>query len=107
LVIQKRPCAHVEDVLPEEAKSWAEALGVVTRAYDGLFGVSFPYSAGFHQAPHDGQRHPEWNLHWHAYPPLLRSATVKKFLVGYELLAEAQRDLTPEQAAERLRACLS
>ena len=106
LVIQKRPCAHVEDVLPEEARSWAEALGVVTRAYDGLFGVSFPYSAGFHQAPHDGKGHPEWNLHWHAYPPLLRSATVKKFLVGYELLAEAQRDLTPEQAAERLRACL-
>jgi UDPglucose--hexose-1-phosphate uridylyltransferase len=107
LVIQKRPCAHLEDVLPEEAKSWAKALGAVTRAYDGLFGVSFPYSAGFHQAPHDGKGHPEWNLHWHAYPPLLRSASVKKFLVGYELLAEAQRDLTPEQAAERLRACLS
>jgi len=106
LVIQKRPCAHLEEVMPEEAKSWAEALGAVTRAYDGLFGVSFPYSAGFHQAPHDGQGHPEWNLHWHAYPPLLRSATVKKFLVGYELLAESQRDFTPEQAAERLRAQL-
>ena len=106
LLVQKRPCAHLEDVAPYEAEAWAMALGRITQAYDRLFGVSFPYSAGFHQAPHDGLQHPEWNLHWHAYPPLLRSASVKKFLVGYELLAEAQRDLTPENAAERLRACL-
>ena len=65
--------------------------------------TSFPYSMGFHAAPADGEKHPEWLFHAHFYPPLLRSATVKKFMVGYEMMAEAQRDLTAEQAAERLR----
>jgi UDPglucose--hexose-1-phosphate uridylyltransferase len=68
--------------------------------------VSFPYSAGIHQAPTDGEPHPECHLHLHFYPPLLRSATVRKFLVGYEMMAEAQRDLTPEAAGERLRRAL-
>jgi len=71
--------------------------------YDGLFDTSFPYSFGWHGAPTDGADYSAWQLHAHIYPPLLRSATVKKFMVGYEMLAEAQRDLTPEQAAERLR----
>jgi UDPglucose--hexose-1-phosphate uridylyltransferase len=69
-----------------------------------LFEVSFPYSMGFHQRPTDELPHPEWHLHAHFLPPLLRSATVRKFLVGYELLAMPQRDITPEAAAARLRA---
>ena len=82
----------------------AALVGVLTRAYDRLFGVPFPYSAGLHQAPTDGHRYPHCTLHMHFYPPLLRSATVRKFMVGYEMMAEAQRDLTPESAAETLRA---
>ncbi len=79
----------------------------LTRAYDALFGVSFPYSMGWHGAPSDGSDTAAWQVHAHFYPPLLRSASVRKFMVGYEMLAEAQRDLTPEQAAERLRAVAS
>jgi UDPglucose--hexose-1-phosphate uridylyltransferase len=86
-----------------QAASLADLLRRVTIRYDNLFGVSFPYSLGFHSAPTDGEAYPEWHLHAHFYPPLLRSATVKKFMVGYEMLAMPQRDLTPEAAAERLR----
>jgi UDPglucose--hexose-1-phosphate uridylyltransferase len=82
----------------------AAVLRGLTRRYDRLFGVTFPYSMGWHQAPVDGAAYPEWHLHAHVYPPLLRSATVRKFMVGYELLAQPQRDITPEWAAERLRA---
>jgi UDPglucose--hexose-1-phosphate uridylyltransferase len=71
--------------------------------YDHLFNVAFPYTMGWHGAPTDDQPYGHWQLHAHFYPPLLRSATVKKFMVGYEMLAEAQRDITAEQAAERLR----
>ena len=71
--------------------------------YDNLFKTSFPYSMGWHQAPYDDQDHPGFQLHAHFYPPLLRSASVRKFMVGYEMLAEPQRDLTPERAAEMLR----
>ncbi len=81
----------------------ADVVRRLTRRYDNVFGVPFPYSAGFHQAPTDGRPHPEWHLHLHFYPPLLRSATVRKFLVGYEMLGEPQRDLTAETAAARLR----
>ena len=73
--------------------------------YDNLFEVSFPYSMGWHGAPHDGKENAHWQLHAHFFPPLLRSATVKKFMVGYEMLAEAQRDISPEEAARRLRDC--
>ena len=76
----------------------------VSVRYDNLFRVSFPYSMGFHGRPTDGGEHPEWRLHAVYFPPLLRSASVRKFLVGFELTAEAQRDLTPEDAAARLRA---
>jgi UDPglucose--hexose-1-phosphate uridylyltransferase len=69
-----------------------------------LFNTSFPYTMGLHQAPTDGELHPEWHFHVHFYPPLLRSATVKKFMVGFELLGMPQRDITAEGAAERLRA---
>jgi len=84
--------------------SLADTLGRLLRAYDALFGTSFPYTMGWHGAPFTAEAAPHWQLHAHFYPPLLRSATVRKFMVGYELLAEAQRDLTPERAAEMLRA---
>jgi UDPglucose--hexose-1-phosphate uridylyltransferase len=83
--------------------SLAEILKAVTTAYDNLFETSFPYSMGWHGAPGTGDA-PHWHLHAHFYPPLLRSASVRKFMVGYEMLAEAQRDLTPETAAAILRA---
>jgi UDPglucose--hexose-1-phosphate uridylyltransferase len=81
----------------------ADVLGRLTRRYDRLFAVSFPYSMGFHQTPTDGRPHDEWHLHAHFYPPLLRSATVRKFMVGFELLGQPQRDITPEAAAQGLR----
>ena len=86
-----------------QRKDLAGIFQQVTTAYDNLFEVSFPYSMGFHQAPSDGLEHPEWTLHAHFFPPLLRSATVRKVMVGYELIAQPQRDITPELAAERLR----
>jgi UDPglucose--hexose-1-phosphate uridylyltransferase len=98
--------SHVRDVasLDDAArKGLADILKRITTRYDNLFQVSFPYSMGFHQAPTDGEPHPEWHLHAHFYPPLLRSATVRKFMVGYEMLASPQRDITPELAATRLR----
>jgi UDPglucose--hexose-1-phosphate uridylyltransferase len=87
-----------------ERDQLADIVKRLTTRYDNLFETSFPYSAGIHQAPTDGDPHPEWHLHLHFYPPLLRSATVRKFLVGYEMLGEPQRDLTAEMAAARLRA---
>jgi UDPglucose--hexose-1-phosphate uridylyltransferase len=81
----------------------ADIFKQITTRYDHLFGISFPYSMGFHQSPTDGEAHPEWHLHAHFYPPLLRSATVRKFMVGYEMLAGPQRDITPEAAAATLR----
>ena len=98
-----RPAAHLAELTPTEMSDLAEALKQVTTRYDNLFEISFPYSMGFHQAPSDGQAHPEWVLHAHFYPPLLRSATVRKFMVGYEMLAMPQRDITPENAAKRLQ----
>lgn len=83
--------------------SLAAIIKEITTRYDNLFNTSFPYSMGWHGAPFDNKEHPEWQLHAHFYPPLLRSATVRKFMVGYEMLAEAQRDITPEQAAQKLR----
>jgi UDPglucose--hexose-1-phosphate uridylyltransferase len=81
----------------------AGILKDLTRRYDSLFGVAFPYSMGLHQRPTDGSEHGHWHWHGHFYPPLLRSATVRKFMVGYEMLAGPQRDITPEEAAQRLR----
>jgi UDPglucose--hexose-1-phosphate uridylyltransferase len=86
-----------------EIDDLAETLKLLLVTYDRLFDTSFPYSMGWHGAPFDGSDRTHWLLHAHFYPPLLRSATVKKFMVGYELLAEAQRDLTPEEAAKRLQ----
>jgi UDPglucose--hexose-1-phosphate uridylyltransferase len=103
LVVAHRNAAQLADLTPGEVSALAEIMKRVTIRYDNLFEISFPYSMGFHQAPFDGQPHPEWTLHAHFYPPLLRSATVRKFMVGYEMLAMPQRDITPETAAERLR----
>ena len=103
LVIAHRPATHLAQLTADEVASLAEALKQVTSRFDNLFNISFPYSMGFHQAPFDRQPHPEWVLHAHFYPPLLRSATVRKFMVGYEMLAMPQRDITPESSAERLR----
>jgi UDPglucose--hexose-1-phosphate uridylyltransferase len=104
LVISNRHVASLPDLSSEERDSLADILKRLTARCDSLFGVPFPYSMGFHQSPTDDSAHPEWHLHAHFYPPLLRSATVRKFMVGFELLGEPQRDLTPEQAADRLRA---
>ncbi len=103
LLISHRHVSSLPELSPEEVSGLADILRQVTTRYDNLFEISFPYSMGFHQAPFDGQAHPEWHLHAHFYPPLLRSATVRKFMVGYEMLAMPQRDLTAESAADRLR----
>ena len=98
---------HVQDLAQlgdRERNQLAELMRRLTIRYDNLFETAFPYSMGFHQRPTDGQTHPETHLHAHYLPPLLRSATVQKFMVGYELLGTPQRDLTPESAAARLRA---
>lgn len=104
LVSAHRTTQSLSDLSASEVSALAEVFKHVTTKYDNLFEISFPYSMGFHQAPADGQAHPEWVLHAHFYPPLLRSATVRKFMVGFEMLAMPQRDITPEVAAERLRA---
>jgi UDPglucose--hexose-1-phosphate uridylyltransferase len=104
LVLPRRPVARLPQLDDARRDSLAAILGRLLRRYDALFGVPFPYSMGWHQAPFDADADLDaWQLHAHAYPPLLRSATVRKFMVGYELLAEAQRDLTPEDTAARLR----
>jgi UDPglucose--hexose-1-phosphate uridylyltransferase len=102
LVLAKAHHGALPDLSDGERTDLADLLGRLARRYDRLFGVTFPYSMGLHQRPTDGEPHPEWHLHAHVYPPLLRSATVRKFMVGYELLAQPQRDLTPEAAAARL-----
>lgn len=103
LLVSKR---HVRDILalgPPARNGLADILKGITTRYDNLFETSFPYSMGFHQAPTDGQPHPEWHLHAHFYPPLLRSANIRKFMVGYEMLASPQRDIAPEMAAATLK----
>jgi UDPglucose--hexose-1-phosphate uridylyltransferase len=103
MLIAHRGVSYLGELTSNEVSALAEIMKRVTTRYDNLFEISFPYSMGFHQAPFDGQPHPEWTLHAHFYPPLLRSATVRKFMVGYEMLAMPQRDITPETAAERLK----
>lgn len=103
MIVSKRGMSNLLEMSEQEKLCMADAYKKLTIMFDNLFEISFPYSAGIHQAPTDGIEHPEWHLHMHFYPPLLRSATVKKFMVGYELLANPQRDITAEQSAERLR----
>ncbi len=103
LVIARRHVASLLELTDAERNDLAGLMKRLTTRYDNLFSTMFPYSAGIHQAPVDGETHPEWHMHMHFAPPLLRSATVRKFMVGYELLGEPQRDITPESSAERLR----
>ncbi|MBV9110771.1 MAG: UDP-glucose--hexose-1-phosphate uridylyltransferase, partial [Gemmatimonadetes bacterium] len=104
LVVSREPVPDLTRLGDAGRDGLADVLKRLTARYDNLFGVTFPYSAGIHQAPTDGEPHPEWHLHLHFHPPLLRSATVRKFMVGYEMMGEPQRDVTPESSAERLRA---
>jgi UDPglucose--hexose-1-phosphate uridylyltransferase len=102
LVLSKRHVGSLDQLSGEERDLLADILRRITIRYDNLFETAFPYSMGFHQRPTDAGPHEGWHLHAHYFPPLLRSATVRKFMVGYELLGSPQRDLTPEAAAERL-----
>jgi len=104
MILSRRHAGLLPELASDERDALADILKRVTSLYDKLFDVSFPYTMGFHQSPVDGAPHPEWHFHAHFYPPLLRSATVRKFMVGFEMLGMPQRDITPEDAASRLRA---
>lgn len=103
MVAPVRPIASMNEMTADDNEALADVIGRLTARYDNLFNVSFPYTMGFHQAPTDGRKHSHWHMHAHFYPPLLRSATVQKFMVGFEMLAMPQRDITAEMAAGRLR----
>jgi UDPglucose--hexose-1-phosphate uridylyltransferase len=103
LVVSRRPMSGMDQLTADERAGLAAILSELTIRYDNLFRTSFPYTMGFHQRPTDGEAHPEFHLHAHFYPPLLRSATVKKFMVGFEMMGMPQRDITAEDAARRLR----
>jgi len=104
MILSRRHAGGIDEFSPAERDALADMLKRLTTRYDNLFQTSFPYSMGFHQRPTDGKEHPEWHFHAHFFPPLLRSATVRKFMVGFELLGMPQRDITAETSAERLRA---
>src|SRR5215510_4287376 len=103
MLLSVRHLGAMDALTEAELNSLAEIVRRLCTRYDNLFEVPFPYTMGFHQKPTDNSAHPEWHFHTHYYPPLLRSATVPKFMVGFEMLGSPQRDLTPEVAAERLR----
>ena len=104
IVLARRPVGSFLEFDAAQVAGLADLLKRLTSRYDGLFQTSFPYTMGFHQRPTDGGVYPEWEWHGHFYPPLLRSAEIRKFMVGFELLGMPQRDITPEKAAEMLRA---
>lgn len=104
MIVGRRHAGAIDELQSEERAALADILKRTTTRYDNLFETSFPYTMGFHQSPTDGHEHPHFHFHAHFYPPLLRSATVRKFMVGFELLGTPQRDITAESAAERLRA---
>tara|TARA_R110002124_G_scaffold10828_3_gene53093 strand:+ start:46 stop:1068 length:1023 start_codon:yes stop_codon:yes gene_type:complete len=103
MIAPKKVKKNILELSDVEAKNYAEAISVITKAYDKLFNTSFPYSSGIHQAPTNGEANEHWHFHMSFYPPLLRSATVKKFMVGYEMFGSPQRDITAEIAAKRLK----
>ncbi|MGD0095579.1 MAG: UDP-glucose--hexose-1-phosphate uridylyltransferase [Terracidiphilus sp.] len=105
MLVSRRHLGAFPEMNSDERNGLADVLKRMTTRFDNLFETSFPYTMGFHQAPTDKQPHREVHFHAHFYPPLLRSATVRKFMVGFEMLAMPQRDITPESAAERLRGC--
>ena len=100
MIAAKKQYKDITELSNTESKGYAEAISVITKAYDALFECSFPYSSGIHQAPTNGEENSHWHFHMSFYPPLLRSATVKKFMVGYEMFGTPQRDITAEQAAK-------
>jgi UDPglucose--hexose-1-phosphate uridylyltransferase len=103
MLLPRRHLGSLAEQSEAEGTALADVLRKLAIRYDNLFEVPFPYSMGFHQSPTDGVTHSEWHCHAHFYPPLLRSASVRKFMVGFELLGSPQRDITAESAAERLR----
>jgi UDPglucose--hexose-1-phosphate uridylyltransferase len=103
MIAKKKHQKNIVEMSDKEALNFAEAISVITKAYDKLFNTSFPYSSGIHQAPTNGKTNDHWHWHMSFYPPLLRSATVKKFMVGYEMFGSPQRDITAEIAAKKLR----
>ncbi|WP_339659841.1 UDP-glucose--hexose-1-phosphate uridylyltransferase [uncultured Polaribacter sp.] len=103
MIAPKKAQKNILELSDVEANNYAEAISVITQLYDKLFNTSFPYSSGIHQSPTDGEENEHWHWHMSFYPPLLRSATVKKFMVGYEMFGSPQRDITAEIAAKMLR----
>ena len=103
LVVPRAHVAAIDELAGDHGDAFAQVLKELARRYDALFKMDFPYTMGLHQRPTDSRDHPQWHLHAHFYPPLLRSASVRKFMVGYEMLAEPQRDITAEAAASLLR----
>ena len=106
MIVPKKQQANILEMNEEETLQYGEAIAVLTKAYDQIFNTSFPYSSGIHQAPTDGNENKHWHWHMSFYPPLLRSASVKKFMVGYEMFGTPQRDITPEQAVKMIKDCL-
>jgi UDPglucose--hexose-1-phosphate uridylyltransferase len=102
MILSRRHASSLVELSDEERNDLGEIMRRVTIRYDNLFKTAFPYTMGFHQQPTDGKLHPEWHFHAHYFPPLLRSATVQKFMVGYEMLGTPQRDITAESAATLL-----
>ncbi|WP_027136999.1 UDP-glucose--hexose-1-phosphate uridylyltransferase [Gaetbulibacter saemankumensis] len=107
MIAPKKAFKNITELSETESFHFADAISAITKAYDRLFECSFPYSSGIHQAPTNGEDNNHWHFHMSFYPPLLRSATVKKFMVGYEMFGSPQRDITAEQAADRLRALIA
>jgi len=105
LILPRKPIADISQLSPPQIIDLADALQRINIRYDNLFSAPFPYSMGIHQQPTDSEKHPHWHFHIHYFPPLLRSATVRKFMVGYEMLAMPHRDITPELSAQQLRDC--
>jgi UDPglucose--hexose-1-phosphate uridylyltransferase len=103
MILPKKQHANITEISDQESLSFSDAISKITKAYDQLFQCSLPYSSGIHQSPTNGKPNKHWHWHMSFYPPLLRSATVKKFMVGYEMFGSPQRDITAEQAAERLK----
>jgi len=103
MIVPKKQHSNITKISDKESVGFADAISKITKAYDKLFECSFPYSSGIHQSPTNGESNKHWHWHMSFYPPLLRSATVKKFMVGYEMFGSPQRDITPEQAADRLK----
>lgn len=103
MIVPKKKQSDITHMSSNETVAFADAISAITRAYDKLFQCSFPYSSGIHQAPTDGKTNEHWHWHMSFYPPLLRSATVKKFMVGYEMFGTPQRDITAELASRKLK----